>query len=84
MYLIAYNPRAKKYLSYSVHNILEFYDADNQCRVAPAFDLEKFEMERFAVIDGKIEHIKLTIKKEITQYFENRLWHATQKISYDI
>lgn len=83
IFLIAYNPNAKKYLTYSVYNILNYEEAGDQNRKAPSFDFDKFQIERFAVIDGEPKSIKLTIKSEMAKYFENRFWHITQKVYYD-
>ena len=83
VYLVAYNPRAKKFLSYSVYNILGHEEADNQNRIAPEFNPEEFRKGRFAVIDGEVTEVKITVKNDMAKYFENRNWHITQKISYD-
>lgn len=82
LYLIAYNPRAKKNLTYSISNILNITDADNQNRNAPQFDSDKYRSERFAVVDGKPIEVKVSIKPEFAKYFENRNWHISQKISH--
>jgi len=81
LYLIAYNPRAKKNLTYSISNILNITDADNQNRNAPQFDSDIYRRDRFAVIDGSPVDVKIFIKPEFAKYFENRNWHISQKIS---
>lgn len=82
LYMIAYNPRAKKNLTYSISNILNITDAENQNRKAPQFDSDKYRSERFAVVDGLSVDVKVTIKPEFAKYFESRNWHISQKISH--
>lgn len=83
VYLIAYNPHAKKYLTYSVYNIISYSVTEYQaCRVPP-FDREKHRRERFAVIDGPLARVSLTIAADMSKYFENRRWHPSQSMSYD-
>jgi predicted DNA-binding transcriptional regulator YafY len=83
IYLMAYSQEAKKHLTFAVYNIIDFEDSSNQNRTAPTADTEIFKKERFAIFNGDLVQVKLTIIKEMVHYFENRQWHPTQKLSND-
>lgn len=80
IYLIAYNPKHKRSTNFAIQNIKSIEELFNVSHTEPRFDYGKFKRERFAVIDGEIESVKLVIKKQYVKYFENRLIHVSQKI----
>lgn len=83
LYLIAYNPQRKISTNFAVQNIKSIEEHFNLLKRAPKFDYEVFRRARFAVNDGTLHDIKLTVKKGFVKYFENRTWHLSQKIKYN-
>jgi predicted DNA-binding transcriptional regulator YafY len=83
IYLIAYLPKHKTYLNFALQNIVKLEDSSNQSRKYPEFDFDKFRSERFAVMDGEISDVVLKINKDFVKYFENRVWHPSQKVTFD-
>ncbi len=82
LYLIAYNPKRKLSTNFAVQNIKSIEEHYDATKGSPKFDYETFRRARFAVNDGLLSDIKLSIKKDFVKYFENRTWHISQKTSY--
>jgi predicted DNA-binding transcriptional regulator YafY len=83
LYLIAYFLNRKTYLTLSIQNIKEIFISKSQHSEKPEFDHRKFKEQVFAVFADDLQDIKLLISKKYTKYFENRLWHTSQKVSQD-
>jgi predicted DNA-binding transcriptional regulator YafY len=81
LYLIAYFIKRKSYLTFAVQNIKEIRISSTQHSEIPVFDNKVFKEQVFAVFADDLHDIKLRIAKTYTKYFENRLWHPSQKIS---
>lgn len=81
IYLIAYNPTHKRSTNFAIQNIKSIDEIFNTIKTEPKFDYDKFRSERFAVIDGDVEMVKIVIKKAYVKYFENRHIHISQKIT---
>ncbi len=82
MYLIAFRNDYKKFVSFTVHNIINTDESYKLHKKEPLFDYYQFQLNRFAVFDGVPTKVKLKIKSNFVKYFENRTWHITQNISY--
>ena len=80
IYLAAYNAKYKKTNNFAIQNIITIEEHFGKMPEVPEFNYIKFRKQRFAVTDGDIEHVKLLITKDYVKYFENRMWHPTQKL----
>lgn len=77
MYAYMYHPGHKKPFTLSTHHIKRIEKADEMVNIIP-FDQKEFLRSRFAVYEGKLEKVSLTIKDEFRPLFENRTWHISQ------
>lgn len=82
LYLIAYRTDYKKFVSFSIQNLIKIEESFRPHKKIPVFKYDDFQKNRFAVFDGEPTHIKLFIKPDFVKYFENRFWHASQKFTY--
>ena len=80
IYLVAYNSYSKSHFNFVIHNIQDIEESLKSQKVVPEFDYEEFRKQRFGVIGGGIEKVRILIKKEFVKYFENRFWHSSQKM----
>ena len=81
IYLAVTSEKYDDYITLALHRIISLKKAANQTRKPKAFDLKRFRRNRFAVYSGEPVHIQLQIEKEVANYFTNRQWHPSQKIS---
>jgi predicted DNA-binding transcriptional regulator YafY len=80
IYAACYQPSHGDFISLAVHRLKEVRSAVKQDRKPPDFDLKAFRKKRFGVFLGDVKKIKLRISPEYASYFQNRSWHASQKI----
>lgn len=83
LYCVAYVPHYDHHIALSVQHIEKLEPLDNIRKKIPPFDFKKFSKSRFGVFYGTIRKVELRINKIYNEYFENRIWHQTQKIEYD-
>lgn len=79
IYLFAYYLKRKFNISLTLQNINEIELISESYINIPKFDIEKFKKNRFGVFEGDVKKIRLNINKNYIKYFENRIWHYTQK-----
>lgn len=77
MYAYMYHPGHKKPFTLSTHHIKRIEKTDEMVNIIP-FDQKEFLRSRFAVYEGKLEKVSLTVRDEFRQLFENRSWHISQ------
>ncbi len=81
LYLAAYNPSYENFISLAVHRLKKIRPATRQNRIPVEFDQERFRNERFGVFIGNIQKVILEIQPGYSDYFRNRTWHTTQKVT---
>lgn len=84
LYVIAWLEGHDDYVALALHRIEELEPIEKQNIKVPRFKFDEFSRKRFGVFNGQLKKVLLKISKEYAHYFENRNWHETQKISYDV
>ncbi len=79
-YVYVYHPTHKKSISISLKNIKQVSIIESD-ELPIKFKKEEFLNSRFAVFDGELHEVRLTIKQEFNHLFEKRTWHNSQNIS---
>lgn len=79
LYVIAYVPKHNSNIALTIQNIIEIYEHDQQFKALPKFDFYEWSKDRFGVFWGDAENVEIEIKSDYLHYFENRIWHASQK-----
>lgn len=83
IYLLAYNRKRSRDTTFIIQNIRSIKKIWDETRSIPDFDYQEFRSQRFAVFDGEVHKVRLKIKKQFKNYFENRSWHPSQKEKRD-
>lgn len=81
LYVAAWHPVHKQYISLSVDRIVHVERHDEIKHSPPVFDVNEYKRGRFGVHDGNVRAIRLAILPHAVDFFTARLWHPTQKFS---
>ncbi len=64
----------------SLHDIVDIKITDKAYSIPQDFSTEEYLKQAFAIEPGPVEKIVLKIRKPLSDYIKNRIWHPTQKI----
>ncbi len=84
VYVVVYvSGKSAGHRALALHNIESVEKIEKRKADIPDFNFGEWSKERFGVFWGDTRKIKLLIKKKYKRYFENRTWHATQRLTTD-
>lgn len=79
LYAVVYVPKHESHIALSIQNIIEIAETDKLSKDYPVFNFADWSKDRFGVFWGEPVDVELEIQNDYRSYFENRLWHPTQK-----
>ncbi len=79
LYVAAWHPKYRHYITMAVDRIVYVERATDVVMPFHVFDENLYRSTRFGVYSGKVRPITLRIAPKAARFFQERLWHPTQR-----